>query len=383
MRRTAKQLPSDLINQLLPDPAALIDRMLERMRAEIPAYADLDLADLVSPAITSIEGILLAVSETRPLDDEELAIFKQHGGTRARQGVSGEEMFHGWQIAIRVALETITATGRKAGVDDAALLDLTQDFLAITDAANRYLTQGHREAQAELDRQEQHGHADLVRGILFGTLTSTTIRMQGEAFGLDMEQDYFALRARPTSTVPIIELERILGLAPGVARPHGLTAVIDGDLAGFVDQPPRVEMTSAVGIGAPARLDRLDASFRQATRAMTTAAAFNLTGVHDLRSLGLLPAVLADDEVGEQLTARYIAPLGKDEAASVLAETVRHYLTNGMRADATAQHLFVHHNTVRYRLRRFEELTGTDLRDPNCALEAWWALQRTRLSAPG
>jgi hypothetical protein len=379
MAPSSAQPVADLVAGLLSNPEALVQRMLASMRAQIPVYADLDLTELAPVAVTSIERILLALHETRGLTDDEVDGFRRHGDLRARQRVSAEQMFNGWQIAVRVALETMSATGRKAGVSDAALLDLAHDLLAITDVASRALSQGHREAEAELARQEQHGHADLVRGILFGTLTTTAIRTQCEAYGLDMERDYHALRARPTSSVPIIELERTLGLTPGAARPRGLTAVIDGDLAGFVDQPPRIEVETAVGIGSPAHLDRLDASFRQASRAMTTAAAFGLEGVHDLTSLGLLPAVLADEEIGDHLINRYITPLGNDDAATVLAETVRHYLTNGMRADTTAQHLFVHHNTVRYRLRRFEELTGTDLRDPNCALEAWWALQRTRL----
>ncbi len=59
---------------------------------------------------------------------------------------------------------------------------------------------------------------------------------------------------------------------------------------------------------------------------------------------------------------------------------MRHYLSLGMRADLAAERLFVHHNTVRYRLRRYEELTGTNLRDPDRALQAWWALQRHRLA---
>lgn len=75
-----------------------------------------------------------------------------------------------------------------------------------------------------------------------------------------------------------------------------------------------------------------------------------------------------------------IAPLGAGEGAETLLETVRHYLSLGMRADLAAERLFVHHNTVRYRLRRYEELTGTILRDPDRALEAWWALQRHRLT---
>ena len=35
---------------------------------------------------------------------------------------------------------------------------------------------------------------------------------------------------------------------------------------------------------------------------------------------------------------------------------MRHHLSLGMRADLAAERLFVHHNTVRYRLRRYEEL---------------------------
>ncbi len=60
---------------------------------------------------------------------------------------------------------------------------------------------------------------------------------------------------------------------------------------------------------------------------------------------------------------------------------MRHYLNVGMRADIAAKQLFVHHNTIRYRLRRYEELTGTNLRDPDRGLEVWWALQRHRLTA--
>jgi hypothetical protein len=95
---------------------------------------------------------------------------------------------------------------------------------------------------------------------------------------------------------------------------------------------------------------------------MTTAAAFGLTGVYDLNELGLLPAVLDEQEVGDELVRRYITPLGNGDAAETLLETVRHYLKVGMRADIAAKQLFVHHNTVRYRLRRYEDSPA-----PTCA----------------
>jgi DNA-binding PucR family transcriptional regulator len=80
---------------------------------------------------------------------------------------------------------------------------------------------------------------------------------------------------------------------------------------------------------------------------MATAAAFAMTGVYDLELLGLLPAVLDDTDVAEEITRRYITPLGTGDAMQAIQETVRLYLTLGMRADLTAERMSVHHNTVR------------------------------------
>jgi hypothetical protein len=199
----------------------------------------------------------------------------------------------------------------------------------------------------------------------------------------DPDQDYRPIRAHPTRTMPMEAIERFLGLAFDSSRPRGMVALVDGDVAGFIDHFPRGKSRTAIGIGPPVRLDGLEPSFRRATRAMATAAAFGMTGVYDLGGLGLLPAVLADNDVADEVTRRYIAPLTTGEGMRPILETVQRYLELGMRADATAQHMSVHHNTVRYRVRRYEELTGVDLRDPNCALEAWWALQRSRLEHNG
>jgi hypothetical protein len=214
---------------------------------------------------------------------------------------------------------------------------------------------------------------------VFAALGPAEVRQQAERYGLDPDGEYHAIRAQPTASMPMEAIEHLLGLTFNGSRPQGLVALIDGDVAGFVDHVPRRKARTAIGIGPPARLDRLEPSFRRATRAMATAAAFAMNGVYDLGLLGLLPAVLDDTDVAEEMTRRYIAPLGTGEAMQAIRETVRLYLTLGMRADLTAERMSVHHNTVRYRLRRYEELADIDLRDPNTALEAWWALQRTLL----
>jgi len=52
------------------------------------------------------------------------------------------------------------------------------------------------------------------------------------------------------------------------------------------------------------------------------------------------------------------------DADPALLATVAAYLDHGRSVEAAARHLFVHHNTVRYRLRGAARLTGWDPSDP-------------------
>jgi len=268
------------------------------------------------------------------------------------------------------------------GVAESMVLELTRSDLAAADVAVVAAARGHRNAELLSDREEQHRRAQLLRGILFGTLSPAEARDGVEGYGLDPDREYRAVHACPTETTPADRLERLLGVSSGGRGSTGLPALIDRALCGIVDRPPPETTESAIGLGPPTPLDRLQSSFRLASRAALTADAFGLRGVYDTPRLGLLPAVLADDDVGEVMVRRYIAPLGDTRAGRDVLATVRHHLASGMRVDHTASALFVHENTVRYRLRRFEQVTGADLRDPASVLEVWWGLQRSRLTDP-
>jgi len=81
----------------------------------------------------------------------------------------------------------------------------------------------------------------------------------------------------------------------------------------------------------------------------------------------LLPErVLAGDLLAKQaLISTYYLPLVS--GSTELLQTLRAYLENGGSLEATAKSLFVHANTVRYRLRRIAEIIGEDVTDPRVA----------------
>jgi DNA-binding PucR family transcriptional regulator len=62
-----------------------------------------------------------------------------------------------------------------------------------------------------------------------------------------------------------------------------------------------------------------------------------------------------------------------------LVRTLRVYLENDLQSNRTAEALHVHPNTLAYRLRRIETLTGSSLRSSKGLLEMSFAVAVDRL----
>jgi DNA-binding PucR family transcriptional regulator len=81
----------------------------------------------------------------------------------------------------------------------------------------------------------------------------------------------------------------------------------------------------------------------------------------------LLPErALAGDALAKQtLLQNLYHPIA--DGSTELLNTLRTYLECGRSLEATSKVLFVHANTVRYRLRRIQEILGEDATDPRTA----------------
>jgi hypothetical protein len=97
----------------------------------------------------------------------------------------------------------------------------------------------------------------------------------------------------------------------------------------------------------------------------------------------LLPerALDGDEQARAQLLEEVYQPLVRGGTA--LLDTVMTYLEQGHSLEATAKLLFVHPNTVRYRLRRVSELTGLVPGDGRDGIALWVAVAFGRLAHKG
>jgi DNA-binding PucR family transcriptional regulator len=83
--------------------------------------------------------------------------------------------------------------------------------------------------------------------------------------------------------------------------------------------------------------------------------------------LDKLQAVAAKDPSIVELVRLLLTPLEHEdgERGNNLAATLRAYYAAGARVDKTADALFLHRNSVRYRLDRIRSLVGLDIDQPD------------------
>lgn len=141
---------------------------------------------------------------------------------------------------------------------------------------------------------------------------------------------------------------------------------------------------AVVGIGQ-ARSHLVDAvdSYREALQAARVGVQMPSLGhVVSWSGLGIYRVLARIDR--DQLDPAGVHPgidrLLRDPANQVLLETLERYLDLAGNAHATAEQLRLHRTTLYYRLRRVEELAGTDLRDGNERLCLHLALKLARLT---
>jgi putative transposase len=376
---TAAQVVGSLVADIEGETDVLVPRIGERIREEIPDFRRLP-ADALARAIRgNVARALTALRDLRPPTDAELEQAAAIGRERAEQGLTVDAVLHAYRITVTAVWSRFGELARERGADVTSVLAFSETLWVWADAVMDIVGAAHREVELEQAREEQQRRDAFLLALLTGTLDAAELRRDSATFGLDADRLFTPFRARETVPTRPALSHRAMVTLPG---DDGLVMALDRDLAGIATRPPAALPGIVTGIGPAVRLEALPAAFAMASRALQTAVAFGQEGAFTLADLSIRPAIVADEVLGDAFAARYLEPLaGLGRLGAELEETLRTWLDQGMRVDETARVLHVHPNTLRHRLRRFEETTGTTLRDPRHLVELWWALERRRLQS--
>ncbi|MCX5424020.1 PucR family transcriptional regulator [Streptomyces sp. NBC_00078] len=234
-------------------------------------------------------------------------------------------------------------------------------------------------------------HARAVAGHLYGGLLDAPFRMiVAEAAtraaadpadplaALAETVESAAARAgEPVLVVP--EGERLIVLAPD----GGAAVAACGECAavlGAARDPAGGDGDEVVvGLSAPVGPIAAAAAYKQAEQALSVARRRGRVCVaHEQLAAGSVLPLLADDAV-KAFADGLLRPLYEHDATGRgdLVASLRAWLSRHGQWDAAAADLGVHRHTLRYRMRRVEEILGRSLDDPDVRMELWLALKAT------
>jgi hypothetical protein len=313
-----------------------------------------------------VRGALAALRDGGEPGEEVLAAAGRLGSDRARQGVPVAALLDGFQAGRAYLVGMVIEDGRRLGVPADLLLDGVTRIDAITTALVHRMVHAHRVAELEMARTARESHVETLRQLLHGE-PATVLPP------LDPDGRYHCVVSDISDPAVASRLEPALAAA-GPA----LCGLVDGRLVGLVARLPALTGVPLLVAAPPAGLNEIAPLYRLARRALRAGAASGLTGLRTLTDLAL-PAIIEDEpELGRLLADRLLDGLNPDDPFHrELAETALAFLDHGGRVEATAAALHVHGNTVKYRVRRLNELTGTALTGGPVmnAAHLWWALR--------
>ncbi|MGW2861280.1 PucR family transcriptional regulator [Streptomyces sp. NPDC001205] len=304
------------------------------------------------------------------------------GGAEDASGDRVELQSLGTGRRVRGALAV--GTGAPLGTAERYAVHSAVALLTLTTERSRSLQAAEQRLGAAVLRMllsGQQDHARAVAGDLYGGLLDAPFRLvvaevagEGEPAGLAaLAEAMESAAARGGEAVLVVpDGRRLVVLAP------------DGGEA--VTACQRHEDAEGeelvVGLSAPAGPIAAASAYKQAEQALSVARrrGKRLVEHEDLAAGPVLP-LLADDAVRAFADGMLRALYEHDATGrGDLVASLRAWLSRHGQWDAAAADLGVHRHTLRYRIRRVEEILGRSLEDPDVRMELWLALKATSAS---
>ncbi|MFI5495753.1 PucR family transcriptional regulator [Actinoplanes sp. NPDC051859] len=295
---------------------------------------------------------------------------------RAALGVPVAALLSGVHAGRSRILEIAIERGRAAGIPAEVLMQALLRLDRYGLLLERHVADSYRAARRELNRDHRDARIAVLRLLLLGERDDAGPTPDPARFGIQTPTRYHCVASDVTDAAQVRRLERAFTQVGGVVAP------VDGRLSGLVPRLPAPLPTSPalVVTTPPVELAQAPAAYALCRIALRT----RIGGVREVTEIAAETALAAQPMLAEFLRERLLGALDPgDDFHRELVATARSYLDHGQRLDRTAQALHLHPNTVRYRLRRLQELTGiTDRLTVPETVRWWWALHSWRPSRP-
>ncbi|GGM23816.1 MULTISPECIES: PucR family transcriptional regulator [Micromonospora] len=369
---------------------ALAERTVTRITAEVPSYSGTltgQMREKIENAVQIALGTFLNLMErsqgidpSTPLT-HALAAAYALGSGEARAGRSMDALLAAYRVGARVAWREMSTTTVRGGLPAATVAEFAELMFAYIDELSAASVAGHADELASAGQARRRNLERLTHLLLAGE-AEEALRGRADRADWPVPQTLTAVLL-PRSTVrgALARLDpHTLDSAedlPGVEATEELSVLLVPDMHAARRAHLLRTLHGLRAVVGPARpWHRAAFSYRRALRARQVGLGEGGDDPVDTERhlaellLGADPESLAD------LRAQALAPLSDLPPATAhrLAETLRSWLLHQGRRDQVAADLFVHPQTVRYRMGRLRERYADRLDDPAAVLDLTVAL---------
>lgn len=303
------------------------------------------------------------------------------GRGEARNGRSADALLSAYRIGARVAWRELASTAVEHGIAADVLADFAEMVFAYIDELSAASVAGHSDEVATSGRVRERHLERLALALLRGDPPEAVQTLAERA-------DWTLPRTLTVALVPeshgrsaltALDPQTLLLGQDLPAAPHDdLVALLVPGGAGRARATLLARLADRHAVVGPARpWQEAAASYARAVRAVPLRSG-DAGGDATVDTEQLLAELVltADTAALADLQARALAPMDQltPTSRAKLEETLRSWLLHQGRRDEVAEELFVHAQTVRYRMGQLRDLYGDRLDDPRTVLELTLAL---------
>jgi hypothetical protein len=311
--------------------------------------------------------------------DSAVELWRETGRRRARQGVPLELVLNAYTLGARILWEALVARSpgpdARAPINDRILLRAGKTVWANLDVQNAVLIDSYRREAARMQRQDLQRQQTVLDALLEGRGADPEFADDARS-ALDIGPDdavaCVVVLDQSASGEGLVPAEDRLDRLRIAARWHVRSGVYFGLLSGDLpDEEGLVEVfaphpAGRMGVAAsPDGVAGFAAAFQLATRAAETLTRGECRVVSVTERLAEV-LLAGSPQVTPLLMAETLGPLlaQPEPQATTLMETLGALLRHDCSPTHAAAELFCHRNTVIYRMKQIEQVTGRSLADP-------------------
>jgi hypothetical protein len=363
------------LQRILPDVA---ERTVSTIIDDVPSYSDAlsgAMGETIRVAVETALGgfVQLAARSQGEWAQQPTAVAVdgayQLGRGEARSGRTVDALLSAYRIGARVSWRELSSAAVRTGVDAGSLVLFAELVFAYIEQLSAASLAGHNDELETTGRVRQRLLERVAQHLVDGSPPEAVEAAIARA-------EWTPPRTLTAVVVPESQVRGVLAAVShetlqATEEGDGLALLLVPNAHGRARRPLLRALEGRAAVAGPAR------PWAQVRESHERASRVRRLGLGTDSEEHLVELVLsADPSAYADLRARVLAPLDKlrDSSAEKLTETLRSWLLHHGRREAVAAELFVHPQTVRYRMGQLREVFGDRLGDPRGILELTIAL---------